>query len=293
MKPTKKQRLKENQEQLTAFVVENLKSGIPWNKCFGISGTGDMPKSISTGKRYSGGNCMWLSMLQHINGYKSNEWGTYNAWNKAGARILKGNKATHVIFYKPIIKTEINDKGEEETKSFFILKSYAVFNRQQTDIADDVDVSELFQVDGCLFDYIENQDIPIDYSRPNRAAYSPSLDTIYLPSGYSKEEEGYAVVAHEIIHSTGHKSRLKRDGIVDISFFGSHSYSYEELIAELGSMFLCNDLKLDNESSQRNSAAYLAHWANKLNDNPNWIWKAAGEASRATGFVLDCIGGTK
>jgi len=280
-----KKTLLENQIELTQFVIDNLSSGMPWSKCFGFGGGGEFPKSISSGKRYSGGNVFWLAMVQARENYSTNEWGTYKAWKKAGANVQKGQKSTRIIFYKPCFK---EDKSTNEKKTFWVLKSYSVFNRDQTDLEKEkeVDCPELFTVDGNLFDYLDSEEIKIQDTN-GRAFYRPSDDSVGLPKEYTAEDAGYAVVAHEIIHSTGHKSRLGRDGIVDLNFFGSHSYSYEELIAELGSMFLCSDLGYESDFTKQNGAAYLSSWIKRLESNPQWLWKAAGEASRACAFVLD------
>ena len=76
---------------------------------------------------------------------------------------------------------------------------------------------------------------------------------------------------------------------MNFDMFGSHQYSIEELVAELGSMFLCNELGLSTEDSNEQSGAYCKAWAKKLQDKPEWLWKAAGDASRAVQFVKDAI----
>jgi len=287
-KNNKKQTLEAQQKELVEFVISNLQSGTPWVKSFGFSSSVGLPKSISTGKRYSGGNCFLLAMIANSRGYESNEWGTFRAWNKAGAKIIKGQKSSFIIFYKPIVKTEMVN-GVEETKRFFILKGYSVFNRSQTDLQPNVDVAEYFDIpkNGGLHSYLEKESITLQSIDKNRAFYSPVLDVINMPTDFISEAESQTTFAHEIIHSTGHSKRLNREGIADFNFFGSHRYSYEELIAEIGSMFLANDLGFESDFSKQNSAAYLSSWARKLESNPKWLWKAAGEASRACNFVID------
>ena len=92
----------------------------------------------------------------------------------------------------------------------------------------------------------------------DRAFYRPSTDKIVVPelSQYSRREEYYSTAFHELTHSTGHLSRLNR--ISDVAAFGSHDYSKEELVAELGAAYLVNHCGLETTSSFNNSAAYLA-----------------------------------
>ena len=42
-------------------------------------------------------------------------------------------------------------------------------------------------------------------------------------------EEYYSTLFHQLTHSTGHLSRLGREGIEQLNTFGSESYSKEEL----------------------------------------------------------------
>jgi antirestriction protein ArdC len=87
---------------------------------------------------------------------------------------------------------------------------------------------------------------------------------------------------HELTHSTGHKSRLDRDLT---GKFGSESYSKEECIAELGSLFLMAHLKIEGET--KNSEAYIKGWLLKgLKQDPKMLWKLASEAQKAFNFLL-------
>ena len=149
---------------------------------------------------------------------------------------------------------------------------------------------------GILFKYTENQNISVEFTDSVNPCYSPSLDRICLPTAFTNKAGGWSTVAHEIIHSTGHKSRLNRDGVASCAVMkmgNLHDYSYEELIAELGSLFLCTELGLSTEDSKKQSAAYLASWAKVLKSNPDYLWKASSEASKAVQFVQSIINQSK
>ena len=120
-----KQSLENNKKALVDYVISQLESGTSWQKCW--DGAGGLPFSTSTGKRYKGGNCFYLAYTAAVNGYTSAEWGTFKAWKDQGGMVMKGQKGTKIIFFKPIIKE--NDQGEKEV--FFTIKAYTVFNRCQ------------------------------------------------------------------------------------------------------------------------------------------------------------------
>jgi len=280
--------LKAQQEQLTGYVISNLENGMGWKKCWqDIGGANGMPYSASTGNGYQGGNIWWLMFVAQAFGYDSTQWGTFKAWKNLGGSVRKGQKSTKVLCYKPRYKSD--DNGDTVFCGGYYTQ-YSVFNRCQVDGLADEATPEGTGIecrDGILFDYTEAEGIPVRFA--GSAYYVPKRDSITLPSNFTDEARGWSTVAHEMIHSTGHGSRLNRDGIANVSNFGSHDYSYEELIAELGALFLCSELGLSTEDSKEQSAAYCQSWARKLKEKPEWIWRAAGEASRAVAYVTKVI----
>jgi antirestriction protein ArdC len=87
------------------------------------------------------------------------------------------------------------------------------------------------------------------------------------------------------VHSTGHSSRLNRKSLYKVEEHGDHSYSFEELVAEIGSAMLCGlagiaPVTLDN------SAAYIASWLHRLKDDKTWVLHAAAQAQKATDRVV-------
>lgn len=115
----------------------------------------------------------------------------------------------------------------------------------------------------------------------NQAYYLPSRDQIHLPpqQAFHSPEAFLATWAHEQIHSTGHSSRLNRDGITGGHPPHSAAYAREELIAELGAFLLTQRLSIGSEITQH--AAYLSHWATLLGQGPSQLRSVLAEASRA------------
>jgi len=278
--------IKEYQSEITNKVIESLKTTKSWSATFCmISG---LPKSMSTGKNYRGIN-VWILALA---GYNSNLWGTFKSWKAAGGMVNKGEKSTKILLYKPIYKK--NDQGIKECVAF-THRVFSVFNREQVNISDEdlakyeeeknLDYSSV--PSGKIMDYFNDVNSPsLMVGSP---CYNPITDVIKLPSGFTTEEAGISVAAHEIVHSTGAKNRLNRDGVAKFDRFGSHQYSKEELVAELGSMFLCSELGVDTTSTVENSEAYIQSWVKKLNDHPTMIFEASQQASKACEYVMNII----
>ena len=94
------------------------------------------------------------------------------------------------------------------------------------------------------------------------ACYSPQDDVIRIPapSTFHSQDDYYHTLYHEMIHASGHISRLNREGVTQHTRFGSERYSKEELIGELGAAFLSNEAGILDSVRFENSAAYLASW---------------------------------
>ena len=122
------------------------------------------------------------------------------------------------------------------------------------------------------------------------AAYSPATDRILIaPRETFRSDEAFTrVLLHEMTHSTGHPSALARE--LDTRF-GSPSYAEEELVAELGSLFLSADLGIQSTDLEgefyENHVSYLQSWMNALENDPSYLFKAASKADHADTFIME------
>ena len=117
----------------------------------------------------------------------------------------------------------------------------------------------------------------------NMAYYFPGHDLVRMPPRDSfRDAESYcAVLAHELTHWTSHPSRCDRElG----KRFGDGAYAAEELIAEMGSAFLCADLGITPEV-RPDHAQYLRQWLGILQDDKRAIFTAAAQAQRAADYL--------
>ena len=101
---------------------------------------------------------------------------------------------------------------------------------------------------------------------------------------FTETAEYYGTAFHEMVHSTGHMKRLNR--LDNTAFFGSESYSKEELVAEIGAAALVNRAGLETAKSFRNSAAYVQNWLQALKNDKRFIVSAAGKADKAVEYIL-------
>lgn len=279
---------------VTEQILEQLAKGVaPWHKPWSTI----KPFNFHSKKEYRGVNPMLLS------GARDPRFLTYNQAIELGGNVKKGAKSYIVVFWAPL-KTKLVEVEDEETgekqmmidgKSFgkFVLKYYRVFCA--TDI-EGIEFPPLVE-NNVVFNPIESaEQVWEDYkNRPsldhggNRAFYRSSTDYIQMPhkEAFGSPGEYYSTLFHEMGHSTGHKNRLSRKGIVEFDGFGSHSYSQEELVAEMTAAFLCAHSGIEN--TIENSAAYLKSWSKALQDDTKMIIYAAGQAQKAAELILGTI----
>lgn len=142
---------------------------------------------------------------------------------------------------------------------------------------------------------------PIEYEKFNESAfYSPKRDQIVVPSKkqfnisntpedvFKDGMEFYGTTIHEMAHSTGHESRLGRDGIVKIDQFGSDQYAKEELVAELTSALIGNAMGFDSRIRE-NNIAYLQNWIGSLKKDPKFLKSVMSDVNKSSKIVLEHI----
>jgi len=266
-------------EIVTQRIIKKLEEGIaPWQKPWAGGGA---PANFITKRPYRGFNSIALSPI--ITGFRSRYWGTYNQISGKGGQVRRGEKSTPIVFWK---FWEQEQDGEKSKR--FIVRYFSAFNLEQQD---GIEVA-----DGEKFAWnpIEKaESIVSSWNGPTvkhggvRACYAPAVDIVTVPerSSFAHGEDYFGTLFHEMAHSTGHASRLNRSGITDPSFFGSHTYSKEELIAEMGAAFLCAESGII-DSTLDNSAAYLQCWLGKLKQDPKMLVHAASAAQKAVDMIL-------
>lgn len=278
-------------EEVVNRVVAALKSGaVPfWRQTWAKSKNSGSPTSAVSGKPYRGINRILLAML----GHESKWFATYAGWRSLGGQVRRGERGVTAILYKPVTKKKVNDDGEEEQSSFAFMKTFSLFH--------------ISQVDGDLGRFRDTPKLNsepkfVDYGPAEevfaatgadvrfgggRAFYSPTNDIIQLPpkSSFEQAHEFYSVLAHETVHWCGHESRLNR--LNKFARFGSEAYALEELVAELGSSFLLNEIGLPQSDDLSNVTAYLGHWLKVLQRDHTAIFTAASAASAAVDHIVE------
>ncbi|MCZ7537297.1 MAG: zincin-like metallopeptidase domain-containing protein [Acidimicrobiia bacterium] len=229
----------------------------------------------------------------------SGTWATYRAWQRHGAQVRRGEKATQVILWKPVTPKPSDDNddtgGDRARRPRLLARAYAVFAAEQCDGAEEViarRAHHLAERDtperiGAAEDYFAAIAATV-IEGGNRACYQPATDTIHLPAldAFDTAAHYYGTRAHETVHWTGHYSRLARDLT---GRFGTDSYAAEELVAELGAAMWCAQAGL-SAVTRTDHAAYLAGWLRVLRTDARALITVASRAQAAVDHLNTLAG---
>lgn len=272
-------------KKVTEQIIARMESGkFSWKRPWSSIG---MPQNYMTKKAYRGINLF----ITGFSTFDSPFWLTMKQANKLGGKIIKGEKATTVIYWKMLQFKKENEKtGKEETKTVPLLRYYNIFNAEQIEGIEfkEIEGNEIGTVEKLDKIFEDMPDKPVFKTGGDRAKYSPTFDTITLPikEAFESTEKYYSTLSHELVHSIGHSSRLNRVAVMSDTFFGSHDYSFEELIAEIGASFLCAIGGINNDDTEKNTVAYLQSWIKALKNDNKFIFKASTQAQKSVDFIM-------
>ena len=225
-------------QTVTNLIIEHLERGVvpwrcPWQREVGI------PRNFHTGKIYNGINVLLLGLRHMTSPY----WLTYRQAQERGGQVRKGERGSHVIKVGES-KSSSDDASTEETSPLkrkrLFLREYTVFNATQIEGIEfpsansipQLPVSERIQAAEQIVAEMSNPPSIHEGAR-TVACYRLHTDTVQMPAygSFESAEAYYLTLFHELVHSTGHPSRLNRESLIKHDGFGGKVYSQEELVA--------------------------------------------------------------
>lgn len=282
--------------RVTQKILADLEQGVrPWQKPWSGENAGGriLRPRRANGLPYRGINILllWAAALEA--GFASPFWLTFKQADALGAHVRKGEKGSLVVYANTYRKTETDeDTGEEFEMDIPYMKAYTVFNADQveglpahyTSAEPEPPAASEAERNAALDPFFARTGAVIRHGG-NRALYNITADYVQMPPfpAFCDGESYYATLAHEMTHWTRHPSRLNRD--LGRKQWGDEGYAKEELVAELGSAFLCAKLGITPEIRE-DHAAYIGSWLEVLKNDKRFIFSAAAHAQRAVDHLL-------
>ena len=285
---SKASKAEEFRNEITSKIITALESGTaPWQQPWNGS---EAPHNAITRHQYNGINTVILSMAAMSMGVINNDnrWLTFNQASEAGYKIKAGSKGTHVLLWKPTITTD--EHGNREITSV-LQRTFTVFHASQIEgipeyVPPEINIIAAHEKAEKI---ISDSGVRIFFDG-GEAYYKPIEDYIQMPpkEDFKSQEGYYSTTLHELCHATGHPSRLNR---VQRCGRFSQEYAFEELVAELGSLFIASSAGIpQSETEFQNHASYIESWLKNLRNDNMYIFSAAAEANKAAGYLLKNAG---
>lgn len=286
-------------QEVTNKIIQALEKGVgPWIRPWRTAG---QHRNAFTGRPYRGINSLLLNLAQWEGNYDYPLWLTYREAKKLGGHIRKGEKGTTVVFWKILEVPEVDpeglpvfdaDTGEQIVKRIPLIRHYTVFNIAQCEGLDYdrialPDVLNTHSPDETVEEAERILSLPRIGVWGDRAYYDRFQDIIVLPheSRFLSKNHYYATALHETVHWSGHESRLNRQFG---ERFGDQAYAFEELVAEMGSAFLCAQVGIELDRLQH--PEYINNWLQVLRNDKKAVFTAARKAQEAVDWLLEEAG---
>ena len=290
---------------ITEKIIAAMEAGapeyhMPWHRS---QASVTRPINAVSKKPYRGVNVLSLWADAMFRDFKSGYWATYRQWKSLGAQVRKDSRGSVIVFFKKETVTDTATQGtpsegedvDEEPKTRLIARASWVFNADQVEgwVPPEVPSPNKAEILEKVEAFVTATGARIKHGG-DLCCYSPLADTIqmverqfFLDTEWSTATEAYyATLLHELVHWTGHQSRLNR---LLRQRFGDDFYAMEELIAELGAAFLSADLGITNEPRE-DHAAYLRSWLYVLKQDHRALFTAGSKASAAADYLRTLSG---
>jgi antirestriction protein ArdC len=279
--------------RITDKIIADLEQGVrPWLRPWNADhAAGRITRPLRhNGIPYKGINVIMLWSASMTRSYSAPLWLTFKQAQELGGHVRKGEAGELVVYADRITRTETDAKGEEVERAIPFLKGYTVFNAEQIDGLPAHYHAKAEPPALTLHQRIDAADRFFTATQADirhggtRAYYAPGSDHVQMPpfETFRNAESYAATLAHELTHWTKHDRRLARD--FGRMRYGDEGYAREELVAELGSAFLCADLGITPDV-RPDHADYIASWLTVLKGDKRFIFTAAGHAQRAADYL--------
>jgi antirestriction protein ArdC len=285
--------MKDVYSRITNKIIADLEQGVrPWLRPWNADhAAGRISRPLRhNGIPYNGINVVMLWSASVAKGYACPLWLTFRQALELGGNVRKGESGELVVYANRFTRAETNEKGEDVEREIPYLKGYTVFNAKQCEGLPAHYYAKAVPSPLTPLQRIESADrffaetgATIQHGG-TKAYYMLSKDLVQMPPFETfRDAESYAaVLAHELTHWTKHEKRLSRD--FGRKAFGDEGYAKEELVAELGSAFICADLGITPEVRD-DHAAYIGSWLKVLKGDKRFIFNAASHAQRAADYL--------
>ncbi len=291
-------------KQAAKFIAALEQDGTNWVQHW----QNDICRNGSSNREYTGVN--QISLM--LSGHKDPRWFTFSQIIDLGHtlhpgvewHLKKGSRGEGVEFWFPVdlydhqeISWADYDRAQKEPD--FDADRYALRARHFTVFnAEDIEGIEPYhgmnisnaRPEQAVKDLAAGMGVPVIYDQKASAFYRPSTDEVHLPQPqqFDSQADLDMTTLHELSHASGSPKRLDRPNQNE---FGSPEYAFEELIAEITSVFMAARIPgvITTAPSFENNEAYVAGWIQAIEDRPEALMDAIRSAQKAAEYMDNAL----
>jgi len=259
---------------------------IPWRQPWAETGP---PRNLLTRHWFTGANYLLLNTLPYAQPY----YLTFKQVKAVAGRVKAGERGYLLMYRKAILEPDTIDPSKLVKR--FVPRHYFVFNVEQCENIPPslLGSMKIFPghrnpIEQCEFVVEDYKTRPTIYLGSGGASYVHKAVFVNMPlrERFVSQEQFYATLFHELVHSTGHESRLNRKEITESPDYETDAYALEELVAEIGAGFLCTHTGIES-ATIKHHAAYIRSWLRAFNNDKRFFVVAATRAQRAVDYILN------
>lgn len=254
------------------------------------------PMNAKSGYRYKGLNLFHLALTAMARGYKDPRWATFKQIEEHGWRLKnakgQGVKVEYWFMWDHkegrAVTWEEYRKQEPDNARYSLRARYStVFNADLIQGIPPMPEPERRDInpDELIGRIAKNMGVEILNDGGDRAFYRLSEDKIHLPEpqNFLTDYAYNSTAMHELSHASGAAHRLNREMGYG---FGTETYAFEELVAEISSCFVSVNLQMEQDQSHiDNHKAYVQSWIKAIREQPDTLVKAVQQAEMAASYL--------
>lgn len=267
------------------------------------------PVNLTTGVPYKGYNAILGGVFSP---FQSKKYATYNQiqtiadqMRREGVaedklpHVRKGEKGTVFIHAKPVpFEKKTKDATGNETveeASYWMYSQFVVFNAEQIENCPagvkvrETEFQNVEEAELALQALKARTGLKIRHDQEDMNFYNLGTDEIHLvpKEAWPEESHYYGTALHEGIHSTLAAHRMNRIKDIDLRY-DRNARSFEECVADSGSLFLAMDLGVQlSDEHFRNHAAYFDSWLPDFEKNPETLLRAISLGAKCADYILE------
>jgi antirestriction protein ArdC len=272
---------------IVSGIITELENGeIPvWRKTWSAV----HPQNVASKSQYRGINTFLTQADTLRNGYTYPLYISVKQCRDSKGKFRLKKEALRKKLYCPIVKWIVytHDKdGNELEKKRFSCRYYQLYNIDLLETGRELVLPKLKEnnsIDDIDMSIAPYTDTLAGIEHAFNAWYAPVRDIVGIPNlnEFDSSQAYYETLFHELAHSTGHASRLKRDLATKTD---KYNYSIEELTAEIAASMLCSEFGL--QRTDKRDIAYIQSWLKVLKDDKSILVIAAQRAQHAVDMIM-------